>query len=118
MKGVVSEEDVAAGRVRVIAPEGFLEAAISENVLAGTIMTRRATYMYGVLLPRDPQGNVGIGLGMATSRGTSTLIPPTETITETGQPLDIDGADLRVPAGARHRGAGGDALVHPRAAAP
>lgn len=91
VKGVVSEEDVAAGRVRVIAPEGFLEAAISENVMAGTIMTRRATYMYGILLPRDPQGNVGTGLGMATSRGTTTLIPPTETITETGQTLDIDG---------------------------
>lgn len=91
VKGVISEDDVAAGKVRVIAPEGFLDAAISENVLAGTIMTRRALYMYGVLLPRDPQGNVGIGLGMATSRGTSTLIPPTETITETGQQLEIDG---------------------------
>ena len=91
VKGVVDEADVAAGRVRVIAPEGFLDAAISENVLAGAIMTRRATYMYGILLPRDPQGNVGIGLGMATSRGTSTLIPPTETITETGQTLTIDG---------------------------
>ena len=91
VKGVVSEDDVAAGRVRVIAPEGFLDAAISENVLAGSIMTRRAIYMYGILLPRDPQGNIGIGLGMATSRGTSTLIPPTETITETGETLDIDG---------------------------
>lgn len=91
VKGVVSADDVEAGRVRVIAPEGFLDAAISENVLAGTIMSRRAMYMYGILLPRDPKGNVGIGLGMATSRGTSTLIPPTETITETGQTLDIDG---------------------------
>ncbi len=91
VKGIVSEEDVAAGKVRVIAPEGFLDAAISENVLAGAIMTRRAMYMYGILLPRDPQGNVGVGLGMATSRGTSTLIPPTETITETGQTLEIDG---------------------------
>ncbi len=91
VKGIVSDDDVASGRVRIIAPEGFLDAAISENVLAGSIMTRRAMYMYGILLPRDAKGNVGVGLGMATSRGTSTLIPPTETITETGQVLDIDG---------------------------
>ena len=91
VKGVVSQEDVDAGRVRVIAPDGFLEAAIAENVLAGVAMSRRATYMYGAFLPRDPQGNVGSGLGMATSAGTVTLIPPTETITQTGQRLEIDG---------------------------
>ena len=43
--GVVDEADVDAGRVRVIAPAGFLHAAISENVVAGTAMTRRASYM-------------------------------------------------------------------------
>ncbi len=91
VKGVVSQADVDAGRVRVIAPEGFLEAAVAENVFAGTAMSRRATYMYGVLLPRDAKGNVGSGLGMATSAGTVTLIVPTETITQTGQKLDIDG---------------------------
>jgi len=91
VKGVISEEDVAAGKVRVIAPEGFLEAAVSENIMAGNVMTRRALYQYGSLVPFDEKGNVGLGLGSAISLGTITLIAPTETITETGQKLDIDG---------------------------
>lgn len=91
VKGVISEEDVAAGKVRVIAPEGFLEAAVSENIMAGNVMTRRALYQYGSLIPFDEKGNVGLGLGTSISLGTITLIAPTETITETGQKLDIDG---------------------------
>jgi alkyl sulfatase BDS1-like metallo-beta-lactamase superfamily hydrolase len=91
VKGVISEADVAAGKVRVIAPEGFLEAAVSENVMAGNVMTRRALYQYGSLVPFDEKGNVGLGLGTSISLGTITLIAPTETITETGQKLDIDG---------------------------
>jgi alkyl sulfatase BDS1-like metallo-beta-lactamase superfamily hydrolase len=91
VKGVISEEDVEAGKVRVIAPEGFLEAAVSENVMAGNVMTRRALYQYGSLVPFDEKGNVGLGLGSAISLGTITLVAPTETITETGQKLDIDG---------------------------
>jgi alkyl sulfatase BDS1-like metallo-beta-lactamase superfamily hydrolase len=91
VKGVISEEDVAAGKVRVIAPEGFLEAAVSENIMAGNVMTRRALYQYGSLIPFDEKGNVGLGLGTAISLGTITLIAPTETITETGQKLEIDG---------------------------
>jgi len=92
VKGVVDEADVEAGKVRVIAPEGFLEAAVAENVMAGHVMSRRALYQYGAMLPFDEKGNVGLGLGMAVSHlGTITLIPPTETITETGQKLEIDG---------------------------
>lgn len=91
VKGVVSEEDVAAGTVRIIAPIGFLDAAVSENVLAGNVMTRRAMNQYGTLLPADPKGNVGIGLGLATSTGTITLTPPAHEVTETGQKMVIDG---------------------------
>lgn len=91
VKGIVSEQDVESGRVQIIAPVGFLEAAVAENVFAGNVMTRRAMYMYGMLLPADPRGNVGCGLGMATSGGTTTLIPPTVEITETGQKMVIDG---------------------------
>jgi alkyl sulfatase BDS1-like metallo-beta-lactamase superfamily hydrolase len=91
VKGVISEDDVAAGKVRVIAPEGFLEAAVSENIVAGNVMTRRALYQYGSLIPFDEKGNVGLGLGTSISLGSITLIAPTETITQTGQKLDIDG---------------------------
>lgn len=65
--GVVDEKDVAAGKVRIIAPGGFMEAAVAENVLAGNAMSRRAQYMYGSLLPPSPRGHVGAGLGLATS---------------------------------------------------
>ena len=91
VRGVVSEEDVAAGKVRVVASEGFMQFAISENVLAGNVMTRRASYMFGSLLPKDEKGGVGVGLGKAISSGEVTLIEPTEIITETGQELLIDG---------------------------
>ena len=93
-RGVVSAEDVAAGRVPVLAPTGFLEHAVSENVYAGGAMTRRATYMYGALLPKGPTGQVGAGLGQTTSTGTITLIPPTVEIARTGQEETIDGIRL------------------------
>ena len=91
VRGVVSEEDVASGAVKIYAPEGFLEAAVAENVFAGTAMSRRASYMYGNLLKPDPKGQVGAGLGTTTSAGTVTLIPPTNIISETGHKETIDG---------------------------
>jgi alkyl sulfatase BDS1-like metallo-beta-lactamase superfamily hydrolase len=94
VKGVVSQEDVDAGKVQIIAPEGFVEHAISENVYAGTAMGRRAGYMYGAALSRSAQGGVGAGLGQTTSTGTVTLIDPTVTITHTGQELTVDGVQI------------------------
>lgn len=91
VRGVVDEADVASGKVRIIAPEGFLEAAVSENVMAGTAMTRRAMYQFGALLAPDDQGTVGTGLGSGVSLGTVTLIQPTDEITEDGQRMVIDG---------------------------
>ena len=94
VSGVVSGEDVASGRVPVLAPLGFLEHAVSENVYAGGAMTRRATFMYGALLPKGPAGQVGAGLGQTTSTGTVSLIPPTVDIERTGQELTIDGIHM------------------------
>lgn len=91
VRGVVDESDVSSGKVKIYAPEGFLEAAVAENVMAGNAMSRRASYMYGNLLPPDAKGQVGAGLGTTTSAGTVTLIPPTDTITKTGEKHVIDG---------------------------
>ena len=66
--GLVSAEDAAAGKVKVIAPEGFMEAVASENILAGPAMQRRAVYQFGVFLPRGPEGQVGAGIGRASCR--------------------------------------------------
>ncbi len=96
VRGVTSDDAVAAGGVQIIAPVGFLEAAIAENVAAGPAMTRRAMYMYGRLLPGDPLGHVDCGLGKAIPLlGTSGLIAPTVDITHTGEERVVDGVRLR-----------------------
>ncbi len=91
VKGVTTEEDVEAGRCPVVAPVGFVEHAVAENVYAGTAMARRSAYMYGAALPRGAQGSIGAGLGPTNSTGTPTLIPPTVHIDHTGQSEVIDG---------------------------
>ncbi|MGW0006482.1 alkyl/aryl-sulfatase [Nocardia grenadensis] len=80
--------------VPILAPAGFLEHAVSENVYAGNAMNRRAVFMYGAALPKAPDGQIGAGLGMTTSTGTITLIPPTVDITHTGQEEEIDGVRM------------------------
>ncbi len=94
IKGVVTDEDLAARRVQIIAPDGFFEESVSENVIAGTAMGRRAQYMYGSLLPKGPRGQVGAGLGLTTSAGTSALVKPTKTITHTGEEMTIAGVPM------------------------
>lgn len=91
VKGVTSQSEVDAGRCTILAPAGFLEPAIAENVYAGTAMARRAGYMYGAVLARGIDGQVGAGLGQSTSTGTVTLIVPTDSITATGERRVIDG---------------------------
>ncbi|EOC9234463.1 alkyl/aryl-sulfatase [Enterobacter hormaechei] len=91
LRGVVDEADVKSGKVKIYAPEGFMKEAVSENIMAGNAMSRRASYMYGNLLKPDAKGQVGAGLGTTTSAGTVTLIPPTNYITHTGQQEVIDG---------------------------
>ncbi|EAO6625091.1 MBL fold metallo-hydrolase [Salmonella enterica] len=94
VKGIVSEEEVKSGKVQIIAPEGFMEEAISENVLLGNIMSRRALYSYGLLLPHTPQGNIGNGLGVTLTTGLPTIIAPTKLITKTGEKMTIDGLEF------------------------
>ncbi len=90
-RGVIDAAELAAGRVRVIAPEGFLEHAVSENIIAGPAMGRRAAYQFGFALPRSGSGQVGVGIGLGVAQGTQTLVPPNESVTHTGQTMTIDG---------------------------
>ncbi|HVK52397.1 MAG TPA: alkyl sulfatase dimerization domain-containing protein [Pseudoxanthomonas sp.] len=94
VRGIVDEADVKAGKVKIVASKDFTEHAVSENVIAGNAMGRRAIYMYGAMLPRNPQGGVNGGLGQTTSLGTATLIEPTEIVDHTGQELTIDGVKM------------------------
>jgi alkyl sulfatase BDS1-like metallo-beta-lactamase superfamily hydrolase len=92
--GVTTQADVDAGRVPVLAPEGFIGHAVQENVYAGTAMTRRAAYMYGAALDRGPRGQVGCGLGQVPSTGEVAIIVPTVDIATTGETHTIDGVDI------------------------
>ncbi|WP_336743360.1 alkyl/aryl-sulfatase [Aureimonas altamirensis] len=94
IRGLISDEDVRSGKVQLIAPEGFMEHAVSENVITGNAMSRRSILMYGPLLPRGPEGSVGAGLGLTTPRGTPTLIEPNHYITRSGEQLTIDGVEM------------------------
>ena len=85
---------VADASTPIIAPAGFLEHSVSENVYAGAAMSRRAAYMYASDLGASPTGQMGVGLGMATSMGTMSLMPPTVDITHTGQEETVDGVRI------------------------
>ncbi len=92
--GVTTREAVRAGDVRIIAPEGFMREAVSENLLAGPVMGRRALYQFGMLLPPGPDGHIDCGLGKTIPRARGDLIGPTEEISATGTELNVDGVRI------------------------
>ena len=92
--GIISPEEIEDQGIRVIAPEGFMEAATSENIIAGIAMARRSAYMYGKNLPRNDQGHIGSGLGTGPAFGRFGIIPPTELISSNSTTKTIDGIDF------------------------
>ncbi|MCB1644290.1 MAG: MBL fold metallo-hydrolase [Pseudomonadales bacterium] len=92
--GVVSADDVESGKVQVIAPVDFVKEAISENVLAGNVMNRRATYMYGNLLESSPTGYLTTGLGAAVPMGSTGMVIPNDIVRETGETRVVDGIEI------------------------
>ena len=94
VSGVVDEKDVKSGKVKIIAPVGFMEHAISENVYAGNAMTRRMFFQYGVLLPRSPFGHVDQSIGKNTAAGNLGLIEPNKYIYKDFETLVVDGVKM------------------------
>jgi alkyl sulfatase BDS1-like metallo-beta-lactamase superfamily hydrolase len=94
VRGVVNEEDVQSGKVKIIAPVGFMDHAVAENVYAGNAMNRRLFYQYGVLLPASPFGHVDQSIGKGTAAGNLGLIPPTVIIGENIEELTVDGVRM------------------------
>jgi alkyl sulfatase BDS1-like metallo-beta-lactamase superfamily hydrolase len=94
VRGVVDEKDVKSGKVKIIAPVGFMEHAISENVYAGNAMTRRMFFQYGVLLPRSPFGHVDQSIGKNTAAGNLGLIEPNKYIYKDFETLVVDGVKM------------------------
>lgn len=92
--GVISTEELKQKKIPIIAPEGFMEEATSENIMAGPAMTRRASYMYGTYLPKNTEGLVDNGLGKAVAVGQIGILEPNQLITQKEQKLNIDGLDF------------------------
>lgn len=89
--GVTSREALAAGKVEIIAPHGFTAETVSESVLAGTAMSRRAQYQFGANLAAGADSVVGVGLGPRLSTGPIGLLPPTRELGTQGETLTLDG---------------------------
>ena len=88
-------DDAERQNLQVVAPQGFMEEASSENILAGPTMQRRAQYMYGSRLPRSTTGHVDTGLGKQPPFGGDIgILEPTEIVSKTGQTLDVDGVQM------------------------
>ena len=93
-KGVITAEAAASGKVKVIAPDGFMEHAVAENVIAGNAMIRRSQFQYGTTLPVGERGQIDTGLGKALSLGRISLIPPNEVIKQAYETRNIDGIEI------------------------
>ena len=94
VRGVVDEADVRSGKVPVIAPVGFMDHAVAENVYAGNAMTRRMFFQYGVLLPRSPFGHVDQSIGKNTAAGNLGLIPPNTIVEGDIEEMTVDGVKM------------------------
>ena len=93
-RGVANEADVKSGKVKIIAPVGFMEHAVAENVMAGNAMTRRMFYQYGVLLPRSPFGHVDQAIGKNTAAGNLGLIEPNVIVSKDIEEMTVDGVRM------------------------
>src|ERR1700754_650107 len=93
-RGVLDDETLAGGSVPIIAPNLFMEHAVSENVIAGPAMLRRAQYQFGPFLMKGPRGQVDCGLGKSMAAGSVALLRPTDLIMATGDTRVIDGLEF------------------------
>jgi len=93
-KGVITEDDAKQGKVKVIAPDGFMEHAVAENVIAGNAMSRRAQYQFGSALPVGDRAQIDTGLGKALARGNISLIPPNDVIKQPYETRTVDGVEI------------------------
>lgn len=89
--GVVSPREAAERKIPVVAPEGFMEEATSENVLVGPAMGRRSAYQFGKGLARSPKGLVDNGLGKTLAYGHFGILPPSRIVRQPREEMVIDG---------------------------
>src|ERR1700704_1172020 len=105
-RGVLDDAALASGSVPIIAPNLFMEHAVSENIIAGPAMLRRAQYQFGPFLAKGPRGQVDCGLGKSMAAGSVALLRPTDLIMATGDKRSIDGLEFEFQMGANSEGPG------------
>ena len=88
------EEQITSGKVVILAPEGFLEHAVSENIYCNAAMSRRAMYQYGVLLEPGEKGTLAMGIGLGQAVGNTGLIAPTYEVCS-DETITIDGLEIQ-----------------------
>jgi alkyl sulfatase BDS1-like metallo-beta-lactamase superfamily hydrolase len=95
VKGIISEDEVRSGKVKVFAPDHFMDYAVADNIVAGNAMFRRSLYQFGQVLPPGERGQIDAGHGKSVPRGgTFTLIAPTDLIKDSYEVQRIDGIDI------------------------
>ncbi len=94
IRGVVTDDDIAQGKIQILAPKGFMHEAISENLFAGNAMVRRKSYTYADLVPTNPFGHVDMAIGKAVASGDVGILPPTRSIEQPFEELEIDGVHM------------------------
>jgi len=94
IRGVVDDAALAAGKVQIIAPKGFLQESISENLFAGNAMTRRKSYTYGDLVPKSPYGQVDASIGKGVASGDVGILAPTVSIDDPLEEMTVDGVRM------------------------
>jgi len=93
-RGILTEELLVNGGIPIIVPEGFTKYSVSEAVLAGNQMARRAMYQFGLLIPPGPAGHVDSGIGKTNAKGSRSFVIPTTEISQTGETLTVDGVEI------------------------
>jgi len=92
--GILNNAGAPASEISIVAPGGFMHEATSENVMAGTAMSRRAMYMYGKRLPKSVRGHIDSGLGKEPAFGNFGILAPTISISIDHQALILDGVNF------------------------
>ncbi len=92
--GIITPQEVAARKIPVIASEGFMQEATSENIMVGTAMGRRSSYQFGKDLQRSATGMVDTGLGKGVAYGNFGILPPNVIINQPTQEMLVDGVRI------------------------
>src|ERR1700716_1999328 len=93
-RGVLDDEALANGSIPIIAPNLFMEHAVSENIIAGPAMLRRAQYQFGPFLAKGTRGQVDCCLVKSMAACSVALLRPTDLVIATGDKRTIDGLEF------------------------